>query len=103
MPSAQEWGVLLGISAQTHQVHSVKYCLASPMAQMEKNLPAMQETWARSLGWEDLEEGITTHSSTLAWRIPWTEDPGRPQSIGSQSVSINSDSDICVSAKLLQS
>ena len=53
------------------------------MAQMVKNLPAMQET----LGWEDpLEEGMGTHSSILAWRIPWTEDPGRLQSMGSQRV-----------------
>ena len=54
---------------------------------MVKNLPAMQEPqelWVRSLGLEDpLEEGMATHSSILAWRIPWTEEPGRPQSIGS--------------------
>ena len=44
---------------------------------MVKNLPAMQETWVLSLGWEDpLEEGIATHFSVLAWRIPWTEKPG---------------------------
>ena len=59
----------------------------SRVAQMGKNLPAMQETRVRSLGWEDpLEEGIATHSSTLAWRIPWTEEPGRLQSMGSQTV-----------------
>ena len=47
------------------------------MAQMLKNLPAMQETWVGSLGWEDLlEKGMATHSSILAWRIPWTEEPG---------------------------
>ena len=46
------------------------------MAQVVKNLPAMQETWVQSLGWEDpLEEGVATHSSVLAWRIPWTEEP----------------------------
>ena len=51
------------------------------------NLPAMQETWVRSLGWEDpLEKGMATHSSTLAWRIPWTEEPGGLQSTGSQRV-----------------
>ena len=45
---------------------------------MVKNLPATQETWVRSLGWEDpLEEETATHSSILAWRIPWTEEPGR--------------------------
>jgi len=44
---------------------------------MVKNLPAMQETWVGSLGWEDLlEKGMATHSSILAWRIPWTEEPG---------------------------
>ena len=50
---------------------------ASLVAQMVKNLPAMQETWDQSLGQEDpLEKGMTTHSSIPAWRIPWTEDPG---------------------------
>ena len=54
-------------------------------AQMVKNLPEMQETWVWSLGWEDpLENGMATHSSIQAWRIPWTEDPGRLQSMGSQ-------------------
>ena len=48
---------------------------------MVKNLPAMWETWAQSLGWKDtLEKGIATHSSILAWRIPRTEEPGRLQS-----------------------
>ena len=55
-----------------------------------KNLPARQEpqeTWVRSLGQEDpLEEGMATHSSILAWRTPWTEEPGRLQPIGSQKV-----------------
>ena len=60
---------------------------ASLVAQMKKNLPAMQETWVRSLGWEDpLEEGWATHSSILAWRIPWTEEPGGLQSMESQRV-----------------
>ena len=46
----------------------------------------MQETWVRSLGWEDpLEKEMATHSNTLAWKIPWTEEPGRLQSMGSQS------------------
>ena len=50
---------------------------ASLVAQMVKNLPAMQETWVQSLGQKDpLEKGMATQSSTLAWRIPWTEDPG---------------------------
>ena len=55
------------------------------MAQMVKNLPAMQETQIRSLGQEDsLEKEMATHSSILAWRILWTEEPGRLQSMGSQ-------------------
>ena len=54
---------------------------------MVKNLPAVQETWVQSLGQEDpLENGMATHSSTLAWRIPWREEPGRLQSMGSQRV-----------------
>ena len=60
---------------------------ASLVAQLVKNLPAMQETWVRSLGWEDpLEEGMATHSSIFAWRISWTEEPGRLQSMESQRV-----------------
>ena len=57
------------------------------MAQIVKNLPAVQETRVQSLGWEDsLEKGVATHASILAWRIPWTEEPGGLQSIGSQRV-----------------
>ena len=57
---------------------------------MVKNLPAVQETWVRFLGWEDLlEKGMATHSSILAWRIPLTEEPGRLQSVGSQRVGYN--------------
>ena len=60
---------------------------ASLMSQMVKNPPAMQETWVQSLGWEDtLEKAMATHSTILAWRIPWTEEPGRLQSMGSQSI-----------------
>jgi len=52
-----------------------------------KNLPAMQETWVRSLHWEDpKEEGMATHSSILAWRIPWTEEPGGLQPIELQRI-----------------
>ena len=54
---------------------------------MVKNPPAMQETWVRSLGGEDpLQEGMATHSSILAWRIPWIEDPSGLRSMGSQRV-----------------
>ena len=57
------------------------------MAQMVKNLPAVQKTWVQSLGQEDpLEKGIVTHSSILAWGIPWTEEPGELQSTGLQRV-----------------
>ena len=61
------------------------------MAQMVKNPPVMRETWVRSLGQEGpLEEGVTTHSSIPDWRIPWTEEPGGLQSMGSQRVRHNS-------------
>ena len=61
-----------------------------PVAHMVKNLLAMQETWVRSLGREDpLEKGMTTHSRILAWEIPWTEEPGGLQSMGSQRVGHN--------------
>ena len=57
------------------------------LAQMVKRLPTMRETRVPSLGWEDLlEKGMATHSSILAWRIPWTEEPGGLQSMGSQRV-----------------
>ena len=62
-------------------------CRASLVAQVVKNLPAMQETWVQSLGQEDpLEKGMATHSSILAWEIPWTEEPGGLQSMGLQRV-----------------
>ena len=60
---------------------------ASLVAQTVKNLLAMQETRLQSLAWEDnLEKEITTHSGTLAWKIPWMEKPGKLQSMGSQRV-----------------
>ena len=59
----------------------------SLMAEVVKNLPTIQETQVRSLGQEDpLEKGMATHSSILAWKIPWTEEPGGPQSMESQRV-----------------
>ena len=55
-----------------------QYSWVSLVAQMVKNLPAMRETWVQSVGWEDPpEEGMATHSCILAWRIPWTEEPGQ--------------------------
>ena len=63
------------------------YVWASLVAQLVKNLPAVQETWVQSLGWEDpLENKMATHSSTLAWKISWTEEPGGLQSMGSQRI-----------------
>ena len=63
----------LGRSAGEGIGYPLQYSWASLVAQLVKNLPAMQETWVRSLGWEDLlEKGKVTHSSILAWRIPWT-------------------------------
>ena len=61
--------------------------MSSLVAQMVKNLPVIWKTRVQSLGWEDpLEKGMTTHSSILAWRIPWAEEPGRLQSMGLQRV-----------------
>ena len=69
-----------------NQVHT----WASLVAQLVKNLPAVQETQVQSLGQEDfLEKGMATHSSMLAWRIPWTEDPSVLQSMESQRVRYN--------------
>ena len=57
------------------------------MAQTVKRLSTMQETWVQALGWEDpLEREMAIHSSTVAWKIPWTEEPSRLQSIGSQEM-----------------
>ena len=72
-------------------MHSEKCPDGSPdtqtIAKIVKYLPAMQETWVRFLGQEDpLEKEMATHSSTLAWKIQWTEEPGRLQSMGSQRV-----------------
>ena len=61
--------------------------LASLVVQMVKNLPAMQETQVQSLGWDDpMEKDMATHSSILAWRIPWTEESGGLQSMGLKRV-----------------
>ena len=75
--SVLQWPILLGV-------------LGFPVAQAIKNLPAMQKTQVQSLGREDpLEKGMATHSSILAWRIPWTEEPGGLQSLGSKRVGHN--------------
>jgi len=59
----------------------IEFLGASQVVQMVKNVPAIQEIWVQSLGWKDaLEKGMATHSSILAWEIPWTEEPGGLQS-----------------------
>ena len=64
-----------------------KHTRASLVAQLVKNLPAVQETQVQSLGWDDpLEKEIASHSSILAWKISWTEEPGGLQSMGLQRV-----------------
>ena len=79
---------VLGDKTECQQENSRCKCPgASLVAQLVKNLPAMQEAPVPSLGWEDsLEEGMATHYSVLTWRIPWTEKPGGLQSVGSQRV-----------------
>ena len=67
-------------------IYIYNFLQASLVPQMLKSLPAMQETWVKSLCWEDpLEEGMATHSSILAWRIPWAKKPGGLQSMKSHS------------------
>ena len=74
----------------TELINTHYYIWAPLMTQAVKTLPAMQETRVRSLGREDLlEKGVATHSSTLAWRIPWTEEPCGLQSVGLQRVRHN--------------
>ena len=77
----------------------IQYKWASLVAQMVKCLPAMRETWVQSLDQEDpLEKEMETHSNTLAWKIPWTEEPGRLQSTGSQRVGHDWESSLHFSA-----
>ena len=80
LPSALRSTLKIIISFKCH-------CYSSLVAQTVKNLPAMQETWVLSLGWEDaLEKQMATHSSVLAWRIPGTGEPGGLPSMGSHRV-----------------
>ena len=77
----------LGRSCEEGIGYPLQYSWASLVAQMVKNLPAVWETWIQSLGLEDpLEKEMATHSSTLAWKIPWAEEPGRLQFMGLQRV-----------------
>ena len=88
-PEAPGPGAMCSLSASIlHLLESFHMCF--PVAHMVKCLPAMRETRVQSLGWEDpLEKEMATHSSTLAWKIPWTEEPGRLQSRGSQRLGHN--------------
>ena len=88
-----DWLILLSIMSP-RSIHAFAYCrilsslkMTSLVAQMVKCPPTMRETRVRSLGWEDpLEKEMTTHSGTLAWRIPWMKEPGGLQSMGLQRV-----------------
>ena len=85
------WSFLLSSSSETPMILMLGSLILSQrsflVAQRLKSLPGIQETRVQSLGWEDsLEKEMATHSSTLAWRIPWREEPGRLQSMGSQRV-----------------
>ena len=74
-------------SVYSFNYHSSYLPLDSLVVQMVKSLPTMQETWVQSLDQEDpLEKGMATHCSILAWKIPWIEEPGGLQSMGSQTV-----------------
>ena len=81
---AQSRTRLKRLSSNSSSSSRTNYSLGTSfVAQTVKNLPVIQETWVRSLGWEDaLEKGMATRSSVLAWRIPWTEEPGGLQSMG---------------------
>ena len=87
------YGVSSRRSCRSSKNQSALASLASGgslVAQMVKNLPAVQKTWVQSLGWEDpLETGMATHSSILAWSIPWTEEPGGLPSLGLRTVGDN--------------
>ena len=78
--------IVLGVAESQTRLSGFHF-RTSPVAQRVKRLPTVRETGVRSLGWEDpLEKEMATHSSTLAWKMPWTEEPGRLQSTGSQRV-----------------
>ena len=86
LPFLQAW-LLVVENATWKLTHGLATPLPFLVAQMIKNLPAVQETWVRSLGWKDpLEKGMSTHSSILAWEIAWAEEPVRLQSMESQRV-----------------
>ena len=87
--NAEDPGSILGLgrSPAEWMGYPLQCSWASLVAQTVKNLPAMQKTQVQSLGWEDpLEKRMVTHSSILAWKIPWTKEPGGLQSVGLQRV-----------------
>ena len=76
----------MGLNSPVSHLHQGPVPRGLPAGSVGKSPPAVQEMWVCSPGWEDsLEKGMATHSSVLAWRIPWTEEPGGLQSLGSQS------------------
>ena len=89
------WATVHGVAKSRTRLSDVTFTFtgvlwASLVGQLVNNLPTMRETWVRSLGGEDpLEKGWATHSSILAWRIPWMEEPGGLQSVGLQRVGHN--------------
>ena len=86
-PWGLTWNIWFICCSRKQNLNDPKVRLSSLVAQMVKRLPAMQETRVRSLSWEDpLEKEMATHSSILAWKIPWTGEPGRLQSMGSLRV-----------------
>ena len=89
--NAGDPNLIPGLGRSTGEIgYSLQYSWASLLAQTVKNPSAMLETWIQSLGWKDpLEKGMATHSSILAWRIPWTEEPGRLQFMGLQRMGDN--------------
>ena len=89
LPGIQVLGRVLRRLKWLRFIHLIIVPQASLVVQMVKNPPAMKETWVWFLDWEDsLEESTATHCSILAWRIPWTEEPGRLQSTGSSRVDV---------------
>ena len=88
MQSAMVNEAQAGIKIARRNISNLRYVATTTLvAQMVKRQPTMQETQVQSLGWEDLlEKEMATHSSIFAWKIPWTEEPGRLQSMGSQRV-----------------
>ena len=83
------WATVNGVAKSQTRLSDFTFTFASLVAQRVKHLPTMRETWVRSLGREDpLEKEMATHSSTLAWKIPWMEEPSGLQSMGSQIVGL---------------